>query len=203
MPGLDTTEIVVAAGSLVATAPAGTAAPADPTLDPPVGWVDLGYINEDGVTWTESPDSTNLMAWQSADPVKVVVASITRTFAFNLMQWSADVLEFVLGGDTTAQTGPPAFGRFIPSKVGPAEGALLLRWESDGVHHQLWCPRGKVTGDVSAQLVRTTSANFAATFTATPSGSEDSYWYDSDAAGFGTLVVGSESASKRAKAEAA
>jgi hypothetical protein len=195
MPGLNTSEIVVAAGSLVAYAPAGTAAPADPTAAPAVAWIDLGYVNEDGITWTESPSSDELHAWQQADPVKIVIASIARTFAFNLMQWNPDTIKVVVGGTNAKTVGPPAQGSFFPNSVGPPTVALLIRWVWETYATQLYFPRGRVTGDVSAQLVRTTSANFAATFTSTPSGTEHAYDFSTLHPSFATAtVVGPSSA---------
>jgi hypothetical protein len=52
-----------------------------------------------------------------------------------------------------------------------------------------------VTGDVSAQLVRNTSANFAATFSSTPSGAEVPYKFNTLHPAFATAtVVGPSSA---------
>lgn len=175
---LDTSEIVVAAGSVVASAPAGTALPALGTF-PAAPWVDLGYISEDGVTWTESPEEETLRAWQSPDPVKVILTALSRTFGFALMQWDPKVLEFVIGGVSSHVTGPPVGGQFVPSKSGRPEVALVIRWLWETYETQLYVPRGKVTGDVDTALVRSTSANFAATFTATPSGAESAYTFQS------------------------
>ena len=186
---LDTSEIVVAAGSLVAAAPPGTAQPPLGTA-PPAGYVDLGYIDEDGVTYGDSPDEENVGAWQSADPVKVIVSTITRTFAFNLMQWNPDVLAFAIGGGMV--TPAPATPTFVPAKTGRGEYALAMRWDWDGFEAQLWAPRVKVTGDVESVLTRTDVAKFAVTTTAIPSGSEDPWAFTTEHPAFagGVMALG-------------
>ena len=186
MPGLAVSELMVAAGEIVAAGPPGTpnvalaTVPADP-------WVDLGYVNEDGVTLTDAPSETNVGAWQSADPVLVLTTEIARTFAFNLMQWNPDVLAFALGGAMVVPA-PTEGDSFAPDARGAY--AILLRWKNgDGDTCQFWAPRGKVTGDVSAQLTRTATADLAATYTCTPQGGEDAWRYTSDAAAFAGAVV--------------
>jgi hypothetical protein len=201
---LDTSEVVVAAGSAVAAAPAGTAEPlfaTDPIAAP---WVDLGYIDEDGVTYTDSPEEETIPAWQSPDPILVLLSTVTRTWAFNFMQWNPDTLAFVIGGaPVTPPATPPAWE---PAKGGRQEWALVFRWNWNQYKAQIWAPRGKVTGDVETQLVRTDTANFSATFTATPSGAEPAWRFSSDHPAFAGGVTlearEPESSGKKAKAAA-
>jgi hypothetical protein len=179
MPGLSVAELMVAAGEIVAAAPPGTPNVALATTPVAPPWVDLGYVNEDGVTLTDSPSETNVPAWQSPTPVLVLTTEVSRTFAFNLMQWNPDTLAFAIGGGMI--TPAPAEGEsFAPDARGAY--AWLARWrDGDGNVWQAYSPRGKVTGDVSAQLTRTAVGVFAATFTATPEGTEDAWHLTSDA----------------------
>lgn len=183
MSGLSVAELMVAAGEVVAAAPPGTAAPAiaTPVATP---WVDLGYVNEDGVTLTDSPSETNVPAWQSPTPVLVLTTEVSRTFAFNLMQWNADTLAFAIGG---ALLGTPA-NTFAPDARGSY--AWVARWvDGEGAKWQAYSPRGKVTGDVSAQLTRTAVGVFAATFTATPEGTEDAWQLSTDGDALGGALL--------------
>ncbi len=186
MPGLSVAELMVAAGEVVAAAPAGTA---NIALTAPVAapFVDLGYVNEDGVQLTDSPSETNVPAWQSPTPILVLTTEVSRTFAFNLMQWNPDVLAFAIGGAMV--TPAPAAGEtFRPDARGSF--AWLARWkDGDGNTWQAYSPRGKVTGDVSAALTRTAVGVFAATFTATPEGSEPAWELSSDAPGWAAAAL--------------
>lgn len=188
MPGLDTAELMVGNGEVIAAAPPGTAEVAIGTV-PATPWVDLGYANEDGVTLGDSPSETNVGAWQSPDPVLVLTTELARTFAFNLMQWNADVLAFVFGGGLVTPA-PAAGASFAPSTTGRGKYALLMRWlDPEGNVCQFYVSRGKVTGDVGAQLARTAAGVFSVTFTSTPDAGENGWVYTSDAPGLSGAML--------------
>jgi len=179
---------MVGNGEVIAAAPAAT--PNVPLATVPASpWVDLGYANEDGVTLGDSPSETNVGAWQSPTPVLVLTTELARTFAFNLMQWNADVLAFVFGGGLI--TPAPAEGdTFAPTKTSRSTYALLMRWlDPEGNVCQFYVPRGRVTGDVGAQLARTAAGVFSVTFTSLPEATEDAWRYTSDSPGMGALTL--------------
>ncbi|PAX86768.1 phage tail protein, partial [Streptomyces albidoflavus] len=67
-------------------APKGTAAPTDLTADWPTGWVDLGYLYDDGVSMEYSTDSEDITAWQSLSPVRKVLTSVDMTLGFTAIE---------------------------------------------------------------------------------------------------------------------
>ena len=192
MPGLNTNELVVGNGRGIYAAPAGTTNVALATT-PATPWVDLGYANEDGVTLADSPSEETVPAWQSADPVLVLTTANARTFAFNHRQWTADVLTFVFGGGMVTPD-PPAGKTFAPTKTTRGKFALIMRWtDQNGAVQQFYVARGRVTGDVGAQLTRTAAGVLSVTFTSTPDAglAEDAWRYTTDSGGLtaGTLVA--------------
>ena len=162
---LDTSQVAVAAGSAVMSAPAGTAYPTLATA-PAAPWKDLGYISDDGVTHTFSRDSENFGAWQTLAPILVLVTGITDTFGFAFRQWNLDTFTFVYGSGGAT---PP---QFEPSKAGAADTALLLRWDWLAYKAQLWVPRGKLQGDTEDVLTRTAPSDLPVELVSTPSGTE-------------------------------
>lgn len=190
MPGMNVNELVVGNGRGIYAAPAGTTNVALATA-PATPWVDLGYASDDGVTLSDSPSEENVGAWQSADPVLVLTTENARTFAFNLMQWNVDVLTFVFGGGLVTPD-PPAGKTFAPTKTTRGKFACIMRWtDQAGAVQQFYVPRGKVTGDVGAQLTRTAAGVLSVTFTSTPDAglSEDAWRYTNAALTAGTLVA--------------
>ena len=183
MAGENTQEVQVAAGAFVGFAPAGTAMPALAAADPIAPWTDLGYITEDGITFTHSRESENFGAWQSPTPIAVLVTALTDTFAFGLRQWSQDVFKFVFG------IGVSAAKSFQPAKQGVPSWALLLKWDWLAYPSQLYIPRGTITGDSEAVLARTAPSDLAVEVVSTPSGAEPIWDFHTDHPAFAAPVT--------------
>ena len=130
----------------VYTAPAGTPAPAD--LDAPATpWVKLGLISEDGATWTPpTEETTDIGAWQSPYPVRIVTTSLTTSIQFALMEWDRDTLPFALGGGDFTDDAVGGNTTFHPPAAGAAqERALFLKVLDDPITVGLYYPKGRVT----------------------------------------------------------
>lgn len=69
-------------------APTGTTAPTDLGAWG-VGWVDLGYISDDGVTESLNEDRQDFTPWQSAVPIRTEVTSSVMTFSATLWESKA------------------------------------------------------------------------------------------------------------------
>lgn len=78
-------------------APKGTALPTDATTALATAYVDMGYISEDGVTNTNSPDTENIKDW-GGRIVLVVANEKADSFKLTFIESaSANVLETVYG----------------------------------------------------------------------------------------------------------
>lgn len=69
-------------------APVGTAAPTgmDTWTD---GWIDLGYISDDGITESVDEDTEDFTPWQSSTPIRTEITRSTKTFSLTLWETSA------------------------------------------------------------------------------------------------------------------
>jgi hypothetical protein len=144
--------VTVAGTGSVLVAPEGTAMPADlDPLDDP--WVDLGYITSDGVKFTLSRDQEEIDAWQSADPVRVLVTKEPKTIAFDLLEFDQATVLLVFRGGAWAAGPPPIY---TPPTAGASDVRALVVDGFDGTDGFRFCfPRVSLTGDVEFTLQRT------------------------------------------------
>ena len=83
-------------------APAGTTLPTDSSTTLNGSFVALGYVSEDGVTNTNSPESDTVKAW-GGDTVITLQTAKEDQFKFTLIEsLNADVLKAVYGSDNVS-----------------------------------------------------------------------------------------------------
>ena len=159
-------EIVVGANGSLWVAPVGTAAPADETAAPGVGWVDLGYASEDGVTVTDSKTLESIPVWQLFYPARRIVTERDLALSFVLRQWNGENVKLAFGGGEVTEP-VPASGSYKYTPPDPEaidERALMIDWADGTKHYRLVLTRGMVTENVETNLVRTAAADLPITF---------------------------------------
>ena len=137
-------------GGAVYRAAVGTALPTDTTTALNVSFVCLGYISEDGLTNSNSPESDSLKAW-GGDTVLTYQSSKEDTFQFTLIEaLNIEVLKMVYGDDNV--TGTLAEGISVSANSKEAEEAsyvVEMVMRNDAVK-RIVIPDAKVTeiGDI-------------------------------------------------------
>jgi hypothetical protein len=158
MAGLEPANVVVAGTGHVWVAPDETPMPTDllALADP---WVDIGYVSEDGVTFTISREQTDIGAWQSLEPVRVLITSEPKVIAFELMEFDEDTLLLAFRGGTVV-AGPPV--KYTPPDAGASDVRALVVDSIDGDSTHRFCfPRASLQGDVEWNLNRSDAIRFA------------------------------------------
>lgn len=159
---LDATEAVVAGSGHIYVAPEGTTLPDDlaALTDP---WVELGYTTEDGVTFNLARSTNDILAWQSADPIRVVETSRAITVAGVLRQFNPENLDAAFGGGDF--TPGPTFGTYVLPGSGENEVRVLVIDAIDGDDTVRFIyDRVQQQADVQTQLQRGDTANLPLEF---------------------------------------
>ena len=131
-------------------APLGTTLPTDSAIALDNAFVQLGYVSEDGLTNTNSPESDKIKAW-GGDTVLVVQTEKADTFQLTLIEsLNADVMKAVYG--STNVSGTLATGLTIEANSEEAEEAswvidMILR---NGVAKRIVIPDAQISevGDI-------------------------------------------------------
>lgn len=89
----------------VRVAPLGTTMPTDPTATYGTAVRTLGYISEDGVTFSNDQDTTEFTAWQNGTIVRRYISGSSTSFGFTALEWNYDTVSLFFPGSTVATAG--------------------------------------------------------------------------------------------------
>lgn len=181
-----TSQIVVAGTGSILVAPVATVAPVDVATPWAAAWIDLGYTNEDGVTFTDEKTVEDIMLWQLFYPGRTIVTARNSTAAFSLAQWNKDTVPLAFGGGTITTTpGPPAHYRYSPPAPGTVdERALGIEIVDGSVIKRFIIPRCVVSEAVETNLVKSTAANLPITVKALGTDGVDPWYFRSNSAAY-------------------
>lgn len=169
-------QVVVALDGAVHVAPAGTAYPVDldPVAEP---FVDLGYYNQDGVTFSVTPEILDINAAQSANPIRRIVQSRALSLSFNAQQWNVHTFASAFGGgewteaDGIYRYDPPADEDDLTDYV------VVLDLVDGDKQYRLVVKECNVTEAAETSFNRSGEALLPITFSASTPDGDDRSWY--------------------------
>lgn len=178
----DSAQLVVGADGEIHVAPVGTTAPTSPSAAFAAGWIDLGYVTEDGVTLNDERETEELRVWQEFYAARHIITSRSFQVSFVLRQWNKSTVPFAFGGGTIVDT-TGVFKYSPPSPDTLDERALAVTWRDGTKDYRLIIPKGRVIESMETQIVRGDSANLPITFAIVgTTGVDPFYIYTDDAA---------------------
>jgi len=158
-----------ASNGTLSVAPVATAGPTDASTPLGVGWSQLGYVSDAGVSLTPSITTQAINAWQSAVPVKYLVTGATFQMAFVLLQFDKEAVELYFG--STFETNATSESKMeIGSNPDLIETALVVEWTDATVTNRLHIPRAQVSAREALTLVRTGATQLGLTLDALDEG---------------------------------
>lgn len=146
---LNANAVRVALSGAAYVAPRGTTGPTDAVAPWSKEATDIGWISEDGITESNSADTTEIKGWQGGQTVRKVISSSEMTFKFTAIETSKTVLELYHKGSKVVTTnGKSVLAIKAPGTDRRAFGFDVIDGDS---HVRIWVPDGEVTetGDVT------------------------------------------------------
>jgi hypothetical protein len=181
VPANNANEITVGANGRLLVAAVGVAAPADIGVAAGAGWELLGYVNDEGVTFTVGKEIEDINVWQSFFAVRRIMTGMSGSLGFALVQWNATTLPLAFGGGAVSEPSPGAY-RYTPPEPGEIdERALILEFEDGDRSHRIIVPRGMVTEDVETTINKSAPGELPIAFGINGQEGVAPWYLDSDA----------------------
>jgi len=176
----DSDNVRLAPNGSVYVAPTGTTLPNTATIALNVAFKDLGYIDEDGVSLTPGVEFTDIMAWQSAVPVKTSLDSASFEVQFNMIEVKLDTFQLYFFNTTAVNN----FGQgkiTMSSNPGTQEKAVVVDWTDDtGDKNRLVLPKAIIADRENLQLVRNQAVATGITLRALDSAGNYAFLYSTN-----------------------
>lgn len=166
--------VVVAGDGTAYVGPITTPAPTNAATALNAGFLEMGFITEDGATLTQGQELTDINAWQSFYPIRRIVTGRTVQVAFSMREFNKRAVEFATGGTIT--TNAAEWKLTPPGPSTDTRKSLVLEWLDGSKKYRLYVPVGLVAEDVESTMARTDSVNLPIVFAASDPGTGSSIY---------------------------
>lgn len=169
---LDPDNVLVHYTGAVRVADVGTTSPTSSTDSFGAGWVDLGYIHEDGIKETPNADWGEIRAWQNRAIVRRTLNSSDVQYQFAMLESKQEVLEaYWIGSEMLADGSGGAVLPVVAPTWQPR--AWALDFIDGAIHERIIIPRATVTDRGEITHNGTDGIAYDVTITALDSGLVD------------------------------
>lgn len=174
----DPKEIKVLAEGDLYIAPLGTTLPTKPEAALDAGFINLGLVTDDGVTFSAGKEVEDIRSWQRTTPSRRIVTSRTYTAAAQLQQYNRENFALAFGGGEWTEPSAGVYRYDPPADADPlAEYAVVIEGKDGDREDRAVILRATIEGDVETQFVRNAPAVLPITFSAMTPDEADRPWY--------------------------
>ena len=136
----------------------------------------FGYISEDGLTNSNSRDTSTVKDWSGAD-ILTLQTGKTDTFKYKMMEVkNVEVLKDVYGDDNVTGTLETGITIKANAKELTAHAYVIDTLLSDGYLKRIVIPNGKVTEIADLVYKKTEAMGYEVTITALPDSNENTHY---------------------------
>lgn len=142
-----------------------TATPPTDAETVPVGFADLGYVSDDGVTETRDRSTEQIRAWQNAAVLREVVTEASVSYQLTLVETNKDTVELYYGSAVDPVDGSVVID---PAKTGGRKSYIIDVIDGDEVI-RTYIPEGEITEVGEQSYASSEPVGYEVTITAYPS----------------------------------
>lgn len=161
---LESNEVVVGGSGHIWRGVLGTTFPTNvSTVVNEALWTELGYTTEDGIGFNFDRNVNEVMAWQSFDPLRIIIESIPKEITAEFLQFNQNTLNTALGGATWTGTTP----NYSMTPVNPDvldQFALITEFTDGLLTYRFGFPKVQVTSAFDFSTSRSDPISLPVTF---------------------------------------
>jgi hypothetical protein len=167
MSGINASEVRLAPFGRIRVGPVGSVIPDDVTTPFDSDWFELGYVDEDGVSFNPDLATNDIRMWQALPPVKTTATGLSLEVSFNMGQVNQGTTSLYFFGAEWVDVGGGVAKLDVRSDLTLPERALAIEWNDDeGSINRFIIPRGFVDNRETMQLQRSNATLLGVTFKA-------------------------------------
>jgi hypothetical protein len=160
---LESDNVRVGVTGAVYVAPLGTTVPTTAEEALNAAFVDLGYMDENGIAEIVNQTVTNIRAWQNSDIVRKVQTEHDYTLGFTPLETNPEVLEQFYGSYTDGPDGVVEISGGLPTAA-----AWVIDVVDGTGEIRIVVPNGQLTERGQVNYVATDATKYPMTITAYP-----------------------------------
>jgi hypothetical protein len=138
-------------------------------------WVDVGWVNDDGVTFKEDREDNDMGAWGAFRPIRKIKVSQDAKVTFALREWSGVNFKLAFGGGSIATTTNGT--KYSPPTGDRDNKVVAIKWEDGSKKYILVMPLCQADESPEIKLTHTELSDLPVSLMSMQAEDDDEPWY--------------------------